>query len=77
MNALTEAVVTVALAIVGLAMLSVIVSRKSNTTGVIQSAASGFGNSLGVAMSAVTGEDYSISLAYPNQLGGTFGFGAA
>jgi hypothetical protein len=74
MNAFVEGGITVALAVVGLAMLSVLVSRKSNTTGVIQAGASGFGNVLGVAMSPVSGEDLPISLSYPNSIGGTFGF---
>lgn len=40
----------VAMAIVGVAILAVIVSRNNNTQGVIQSAAGGFGSVLGVAM---------------------------
>lgn len=74
MNSFIEGTVTVALAVVGLAMLSVLVSRKSNTTGVIQAAASGFNNSLAVAAAPVTGADLPISLSYPNSIGGTFGF---
>lgn len=73
MNTLTEGAVTIALAIVGLAMLSVLVSRRSNTTGVIQAAASGFSNSIGAATASVTGADLPLSFAYPNSLG--FGFG--
>lgn len=73
MNQITEAIVTIALAVVGLAMLSVILSRRSNTTGVIQAGASGFGNVLGAATASVTGEDLPISFAYPNSLGSTFG----
>ncbi len=73
MNALTEGMVTVALAIVGLAMLSVLVSRKSNTTGVIQAGASGFSNALGAATASVTGADLPLSFAYPNSLGYDFG----
>lgn len=67
MNNLTEAAVTVATAIVGVAIVSVIVSKKSNTAAVIQSAASGFSNALGVAISPVTGNDYEIDLSYPGQ----------
>jgi len=74
MNAFTEGAVTIALAVVGLGMLSVLVSRNANTAGVIQAAASGFGNSLGVAEAPVTGAAMSINLNYPtNSGGGIFG----
>jgi len=73
MNSFIEGAITIAMAIIGLAMLSVLVSRKSNTTGVIQASASGFGNSLGVAMSPVTGAAYNIDLGYPNSgMGSSF-----
>jgi hypothetical protein len=65
MNSLTEALVTIAVAITGVAMLALIVSKKSNTAAVIQAMGSAFGNSLGVAVSPVTGNDYSINLSYP------------
>lgn len=74
MNALTEGLVTVVMAIIGLAMLSVILSRNSNTAGVIQAGASGLGNTIGAATASITGEDLPISFAYPNSLG--FGFGS-
>ena len=45
----------VALSIVGVASLAVLVSRNSNTTGVIQSTGSAFSNALGVALSPITG----------------------
>lgn len=70
MNNITEAIVTIATAIVGVAILAVIVSRNSNTAGVIQAGASGFSNSLGVAISPITGSRYSLDLGYP---GGVFG----
>jgi len=71
MNPFLEAGVTIALGFIGLAMLSVLVSRKANTAGVIQSVASGFGNDMGVAMSPVTGAQMQFSLGYPssNNLG--------
>lgn len=73
MNTFVEGGVTIAMAIIGLAMLSVLVSRRSNTVGVIQAGASGFGNNLGVAMSPVTGSQVNIDLSYPNSGGGIFG----
>ncbi|MDE2104365.1 MAG: hypothetical protein KGL39_44415 [Patescibacteria group bacterium] len=56
-----SAVVTVATAIVGIAILAVIVSRQSNTAGVIQAASSGFAQDISAAVAPVSG--------------GTFGFG--
>lgn len=70
MNALTEAIVTIALAIVGVATLAVLVSRNAQTPAVIQSAGSAFSNALGVAVSPVTLDKYSLDLSYPNS--GTF-----
>jgi anti-sigma-K factor RskA len=66
---LTEAVVTIATAIVGVAMLAILVSRKSQTPAVIQAAASGFGNSLAVAEAPVTGANTPINLSYPSSSG--------
>ena len=70
MSQITEAVVTIALAIVGLAIIAVLVSRKAQTPAVIQAAASGFNNSLAVAEAPVTGAVANPVLAYP-----TMGFG--
>lgn len=75
MNHIVEALTTIALAIVGLAIISVLVSRKAQTPQVIQASASGFANSLGVAESPVTGATTSFSLGYPseNSFGMSFG----
>jgi hypothetical protein len=70
MNQITETVVTVLTLIIGVAILSVLVSRKSNTVGVIQAAASGFGNALGVATSPITGASVPISLGYGGGMSG-------
>lgn len=61
----TEAIVTIATAIVGVALLAILVSQKSNTTGVIQAFGSAFTNSLGVAEAPVTGASYQINTSYP------------
>ncbi len=50
MNDITRDITAVLMAIVGVAILAVIVSNRSNTSQVIQTASSGFGNILGVAM---------------------------
>lgn len=73
MNTITEAVVTIVGLIVGLAMLSVILSRRATTAQVIQAGASGVGNMIGAATASITGEDLPISFAYPNSLGMSFG----
>jgi len=55
MNQITSSIVTVLLAIVGVAILAVLVSKQSNTTAVIGAGASGFSNALGTALSPITG----------------------
>lgn len=50
-----EQVVTVLTAIVGVAILAVIVSRRSATVDVINSAGSAFSTALGTAVSPITG----------------------
>lgn len=55
MNSAGEQIVTIAVAIVGVAILAVLVSRQSNTAGVIQAAGRAFSDSLGVAVSPITG----------------------
>lgn len=69
---LTDSVVTIALAIVGLAIIAVLVSRNAQTPSVIQASASGFGNSLAVAEAPVTGANTPIDLSYPSDQLGTF-----
>ncbi len=50
-------VTTVALAIVGVAVLAVLVSRRSNTTGVINASSSAYNTALATAVGPVTGYD--------------------
>ena len=69
MNGLVEAATTIALAVVGLAIVSVLVSNKANTAGVIQAGASGLANNLGVAESPVTGANNVLAAknsSYPS-----------
>lgn len=76
MSAFWEGVVTIALAIVTLAMISVALSKRAQTPAVIQAFGSAFGNTLGVAESPVTGAQYQINLGYPGSgydLGSSFG----
>lgn len=55
MNNITESVVTIAVAIVGLASLAVLVSRNARTSEIIDSGGNAFSRALGVAVSPVTG----------------------
>jgi len=66
MNSVTETVVTIATAIVGVAILSVLVSRNSNTPAVLQAAGSAFSNALTVATGPVTGQTAPAVLDYPS-----------
>lgn len=52
---LLTSMVTVGTAIIGVAILAVLVSKNSNTTGVLTSAGSAFSGALGTALSPVTG----------------------
>ena len=75
MNSIVEGAITIALMIGGIALASVLVSRKANTTGVIQAAGSAFGNDLAVAQSPVSGAAVSPNLSYPNENDFSAGFG--
>lgn len=72
MDHLTNAVVSVAIAIVGLATIAVLVSRNANTTGVITAGGNAFSNALSVAESPVSGSSMLGGLS----LGGITGMGA-
>lgn len=74
-NSIVESISTIALAVIGLAIIATLVSRKANTAGVIQASASGLGNDIGVAESPVTGSNISFSLGYPStsSFGSSFG----
>jgi hypothetical protein len=52
---LFEGIVTVLMAIIGVAIIAVLVSQQANTSGVISSAASGFAEDLSAATAPVTG----------------------
>jgi lipoprotein signal peptidase len=69
MSNLTEMLLTIGMGVIGVAFLALIVSKNSNTAGVIQASASGFGNTLDVAISPVTGATVAPNLAYPGGSG--------
>ncbi len=66
MDKLSEIVVTIATAIVGVAILSVLVSRNSQTATVLGAAGSAFANAISAATGPVTGK-----AATPNVGGGS------
>lgn len=72
-NTAVEAIVTIVLAVVGLAAVATLVSGKARTGDIIHSAASGLGNDIAVAQSPVTGAQITTNLSYPNSLGMGFG----
>lgn len=56
MNQLWSGIVAVLMAIIGIAILSVLVSRNSNTVNVLKAGSQAFSGALGTAMSPVTGQ---------------------
>lgn len=78
-----EAVTTIALAIVGLGVVSVLVSRNAQTSQVIQASGSALANNVAVAESPVTGASVNINTSYPSSgfnlsspdFSNSFGFG--
>lgn len=53
---LITSVVTILTAIIGVAIIAVLVSKNANTTAVIGAGASGFSTALGTALAPVTGQ---------------------
>lgn len=66
MNGAGEQVVTIAVAIVGVAILAVLVSKNSNTANVIKSAGGAFSDALSVAVSPITGGGRGVGMASYN-----------
>ena len=65
MNQLLNGVVVIVTAIIGVAILSVLVSKNSNTAGVLSAGSQAFSGALGTALSPVSGSGFS-SLSMPN-----------
>lgn len=70
MNAAVQGIITISVAIVGLAVLSVIVSKNAQTPAVINSAGNAFTNAIKAATGPVSGYGSGVSLST-----GTFGLG--
>lgn len=66
MNQAVEAIVTVATAIVGIAIIAVLVSQRANTSNVIKSAGGAFSSAISAATAPVTGgSGYNFTGAAP------------
>lgn len=63
-----HSLVSIAIAIVGVAIVAVLVSKNTQTANVIHAAGSAFGNDLAVAISPATGSGMGVSptLSYPS-----------
>lgn len=70
MDRLTESVVTIVVAIIGLATLAVLVSKNANTAGVIGAGGRALGGLIGVAVSPIAGGGNNLAMSNPN--GGYF-----
>jgi hypothetical protein len=60
-DSLITSVVTVLMAIIGVAIIAVLVSKNANTSGVIGAGAGGVSNVLGTALGPVTGGGLGLS----------------
>lgn len=70
---LITSVVTVLTAIIGVAIIAVLVSKQANTVGVIGAGAQGFSSALGTALSPITGATGSMGLGSFSGGGGNLG----
>lgn len=55
MNQITESLVTILVGLTGVAILAVLVSKRSNTSGVIGAIFGGYAKAVGAAVSPITG----------------------
>jgi len=57
MNQITESLVTILVGLTGVAILAVLVSKRSNTSGVIGAIFGGYAKAVGAAVSPITGSN--------------------
>jgi len=60
MSEIIGGVVTIVTAIIGVALLAVLVSKNSDTAGVIKAGSSGVSSMIGAAVSPVTGSSFGM-----------------
>lgn len=77
MNEFWTSVVTIATAIIGVAIIAVLVSNRAQTANVITSATTGFANDLSAAVSPVTGNAATPVVSTGGIFGGFTGGGPA
>lgn len=73
---LIASIVTVMTAIIGVAIIAVLVSQKAQTSSVISSAGNAFANDLTAAVAPVTGASASVNTGSNSGFGGFTGLGA-
>lgn len=64
MNEITHAFLSIALAIVGVAILAVLVSKNANTSGVLSSAGNAFSQALSAAEGPVSGQQFHVGNSF-------------
>lgn len=73
MNNMFEPVVTIAAGVVGIAIIAVLVSQKSNTANVFAAAGGAFANAISAAVSPVTGNSAAPSVTAGTSQNGLLG----
>ena len=73
MSQITEQVSAILLAVVGVAILAVLVSKNANTAGVLQAGGSAFSSILGAATAPVTGGGSGLGMPNLNMYGNSTG----
>lgn len=67
---LFQSITSIVVAIIGVAILSVLVSKNANTAGVISAASKGLATDLQAAVSPITGgQSFGMSLTTPSYFG--------
>jgi hypothetical protein len=64
MDDFVKQITTIAVAIVGVAIIAVLVSKNANTAGVIRASGQAFSQSLATAVSPVTGSNGMMGFSY-------------
>lgn len=64
MDRLVDGAVSIAVAIVGVALLAVLVSRNANTAGVISASGNAFTSALNAATGPVSGSGFNTNLSF-------------
>ena len=72
MGNMGEQIVTIATAIIGVAIIAVLVSRNSNTANVIGAAGQAFAGAINTAVSPVTGFTGAANMYNPTSFGGGY-----